>query len=142
MPPFVLRLTRSHFEAIADQARAQPDVEVCGLLGGQGSEVRGVFPVRNSSPVPETRFLMDSRSFLDAFFEIERRGWELVAIYHSHPVGGRGDPSPTDIAKATYPSALNLIVSFGEDGRPIARVFQIDDVRSFEVKLELIEGEP
>lgn len=142
MPPSALRLTRKHLETIVSQARDRPFEEVCGLLGGQGGRVRGVFPVSNNAPTPETRFLMDDQSFIDAYFAIEKQGWELVAIYHSHPVGARSEPSQTDIADAAYPDALNLIVSFGRDGRSIVRAFHIGGGQAREVSVEIVVDQP
>jgi proteasome lid subunit RPN8/RPN11 len=83
---------------------------------------------------------MNDQSFIDAILGIEARGWEIVAVYHSHPAGARTDPSPTDIRNANYPEALNLIVSFDRARRPTVRVFQILDGRVHEVSLEIVEG--
>lgn len=41
-------------------------------------------------------------------FEIDEQGWEILAIYHSHPKGPP-HPSPTDVAEAYYPESANLI---------------------------------
>ena len=142
MPPSTLRLTQGQLDDIVAQTRANPGIEVCGLLGGQGGMVRRVYPVPNSSPTPAVRFLMDDQTFVTAYFDIEERGWELVAIYHSHPAGAHTDPSPTDVADAGYPEALNLIVTFGSDGDPIARVFQIDGANVREVELEVLPAGP
>jgi proteasome lid subunit RPN8/RPN11 len=140
MPPTTLRLTQRQLDDIVAQARANPGIEVCGLLGGQGAEVKRVYAVPNTSPTPAARFLMDDQSFVTAYFDIEDRGWDLVAIYHSHPAGARTDPSPTDVADAGYPEALNLIVTFGVDGEPVVRVFQIDDGSVREIELEIVSA--
>ena len=52
-----------------------------------------------------TRFTMDPRDVLDALQEIDRRGWELGAIVHSHP---KSLPtlSLVDLAEARYPGVL------------------------------------
>ena len=81
---------------------------------------------------------MNSQSFIDAYLGIDARGWDLVAIYHSHPVGASSAPSATDIANANYPEALNLIVSFDGNGQPVARVFQIVEGRVTEAGLEIV----
>ena len=87
--------------------------EACGLLAGRiEAEVYSalaVFPITNvlHSPV---RYRMDPTEQLAAFDEIDARGWELVAIYHSHPTGPEG-PSATDIGEAYYPEVVYLIWS-------------------------------
>ena len=141
MPPSSLQLSQFQLDMIIAHARAHPDVEVVGLLGGQGAKVMGVYALNNNSPRPEVSFLLKDQEFLDAFFEMEKRGWDLVAIYHSHPRGFSASPSPTDIANANYPEALNLIVSFDRQGQqPVARAFQIVDERVREVELEVVSG--
>jgi proteasome lid subunit RPN8/RPN11 len=140
MPPPSLQLSQSQLDVIIAHARAHPDVEVVGLLGGQGGKVMGIYPLNNNSPRPEVSFLQGDQDFLDAFFDIEKRGWDLVAIYHSHPRGFSTSPSPTDIANANYPEALNLIVSVDDRGQPVARVFQIVAGRVREVELEIVSG--
>ena len=141
LPADVLQITKDQVDVIVAQAQVNPHVEVCGLLGGQGGRALGVYPVENRSPTPAIHFLMGDQSFVDAYLDIEARGWDLVAIYHSHPVGARAVPSPTDVANANYPEALNLIVSFDGDGQPVARAFRISDGQVSEVRLEIVPGE-
>lgn len=57
-----------------------------------------------------TRYVIDAREQLAAFREMDARGEELVAIYHSHPLS-QPYPSPTDRAEAHYPDAFYLLVS-------------------------------
>jgi proteasome lid subunit RPN8/RPN11 len=56
------------------------------------------------------RYLVDAQEQLQAFCQMEERGWELLGIYHSH-LHGPDEPSPTDIAEAYYPEAIHLIWS-------------------------------
>ena len=137
-----LQIAQDQIGVIVAQAQANPHVEVCGLLGGQGGRVLGVYPVENRSSTPAIHFLMGDQSFVDAYLDIEARGWDLVAIYHSHPVGTQAVPSPTDVANANYPETLNLIVSFDGDGQPVARVFRIIDGQVLEIRLEIVPGKP
>ena len=48
--------------------------------------------------------------------DFEKRGWEVVGIYHSHP-SGSARPSPTDLAEATFSDAAYLIGVPGGDLR-------------------------
>jgi proteasome lid subunit RPN8/RPN11 len=94
-----------------------------------------VYPVQNelSSPV---RFRMHPQQQVDALLEIEARGWDLLAIYHSHPSGPPA-PSPTDIAESAYPEAVNLIWSISEDGWE-CRAFQIYPDKIIEIPIYII----
>lgn len=81
--------------------------EACGLLGGQSGRVEMVLPVENvlHSPI---RFRMEPRDQIRAMNEIEQRGYELVAIYHSHP-SGPDVLSATDLAELAYAESLYLL---------------------------------
>lgn len=83
--------------------------EACGIVAGVNETSSAVFPVTNvfHSPV---RFLMAPEEQLEVLNQIEGKGWQLLAIYHSH-LRGPEYPSPIDIAEAFYPEAVNLIWS-------------------------------
>jgi proteasome lid subunit RPN8/RPN11 len=79
---------------------------------------------------------------LRAFQELENRGLEMVAIWHSHPAGP-ARLSPTDLAEACYPEAALLVVSpeTASDGRvPAWRLcaFRLVAGRPVEVNLATI----
>ena len=85
--------------------------EACGILGGRqsGTDLYAQlsYPARNELR-SAYRYRMDARDQLDAFNDLEDRGLELAAIYHSHPQGPVS-PSITDIEQAYYPDAVHLI---------------------------------
>jgi proteasome lid subunit RPN8/RPN11 len=114
-----LRLSREQADQIAGHVRAGMPCEVCGLLGGVGREVREMHPVPNTAPNPATAYLMDPPTQLEIMLSLERRGLDLVAIYHSHPPGSMTGPSPSDIAQATYPGVVYLIIVPAPDGEDI-----------------------
>jgi len=100
--------------------------EGCGLLAGDNlGRVTAVFPIENRLHSP-TAYEMAPQQQLQAMLDIEANGWQLLAIYHSHPHGPE-TPSPTDIALAFYPEAVTLIVSLADQTAPIVRIFQIAD---------------
>lgn len=109
----VLELTRAQYQIMLDHVRNQAPEEACGLLGGQRlgelARVAVVIPVTNALHSP-TRYRMDPQEQLAAFNRLDAEGWELLAIYHSHP---QGPPtlSHTDLAEAFYPEAVYLIWS-------------------------------
>jgi len=84
-------------------------LEACGLLAGLEYKSMAVFPIKNilESPI---RYRMDPKEQFEKFLVIEKQGWELLGIYHSHPLGPSG-PSQTDLEEATYPDSVYLILS-------------------------------
>lgn len=148
-----LALAAETVAALAAHAReAYPD-ECCGaILRRDGREV--VRRIRNSQDEehardPErfprtarTAYHMDSRDLLALFREVEERGWELAAFYHSHPdrgayfseedrqravyrdrdAGGEGGGE-----KPVYPGATYLVVGLEGDRVRELRAFRWDE---------------
>ena len=56
---------------------------------------------------------------------MERNGWELLAVYHSHP-RSPAQPSATDVDMAYYPDARQVIVSLAEP-KPRLKCFTVKD---------------
>ena len=104
------------------QARADAPLETCGVLGGRDKRARAAYPLDNvlCSPV---RYRADPEGLLVAFLDLESRGWDIVAIYHSHPAGP-DRPSATDVAEAYYPDAAYVIISLAHEP-PSLRGFRI-----------------
>ena len=122
-----LRVRRDHVDHIITQAREEAPNECCGMMGGRGEVVEEVFPGRNKDQSPKT-YYMDPEDQFNADREIEKRGWELVGIYHSHPHTD-AYPSKTDVARALYPDARYVIVSLRDPETPRLRAFRIVDGR-------------
>ncbi len=88
--------------------RLDPE-EACGLAAGKEGCITRVYLVENVYH-STVRFRMEPQQQVNALLDIEKEGWELLAIYHSHP-DGPPVPSPTDVAGATFPESVNLIWS-------------------------------
>lgn len=102
-----LRLDAAHHAEMRAHVAIEAPLEACGLVAGKRGTSAKVFAIRNANLSPTT-FRMAPQEQLAAMLEIERAGWELLAIYHSHPNGPAG-PSKTDIAEALYPGVVHLI---------------------------------
>lgn len=102
-----IRLRKDQWHAMMEHVLSCLPQEACGLLGGEDGRVLSVRPVKNTSRNPY-RFRMDPDAQIKAMFEIEEEGHQIVAIYHSHPVGHEV-PSEIDINEAAYPDAAYLI---------------------------------
>ena len=90
----------------ADVASRFPE-EACGLVAGAGNRSSLVIPVTNTLHDPH-RFRLDPQEELNAFLLAEEKGWEILAVYHSHP-HGIFRPSPTDFAELAFSEIIYLI---------------------------------
>lgn len=120
-----LHLAVADYDAICRQVVSHPFVEVCGLLGGVGGEVRRVYPVSNVAAAPAVSYYMDPLEQLTALKDIDRLGLDLVGVYHSHPVEGPPTPSPTDISRALGRTLAYLILVPGVEGVESCRAFRL-----------------
>ncbi len=130
----MLKLTRADCEAMLAQARSAYPLEVCGLMAGRGDRVRQLYPVANRLASPYA-YEMEPEEQIQAMLDMEDRGWEMLAIYHSHP-HGPDTPSATDVAKAFYPDVAQVIVSLREQP-PSVRAFLIADGNIFDIPLQV-----
>ncbi|MBF0623795.1 MAG: M67 family metallopeptidase [Magnetococcales bacterium] len=106
--------------------RCAPE-ECVGILSGHGRTIAGWHPLTNTLHDSQ-RFLADPGEQITLFKQLREQGAELVAIYHSHPVGS-GQPSILDREENHYPNALHLIVALGTDGRLELNGFLLIDGR-------------
>jgi proteasome lid subunit RPN8/RPN11 len=101
-----------------EQAKNHQPNECCGLLGGMVANdglamVLGCFPLINAAHSP-VLFESDPRSIFEATRAIDQQGWQLLAIYHSHPTS-EPIPSRTDLERSYDPEVMNLILSLQHD---------------------------
>jgi [CysO sulfur-carrier protein]-S-L-cysteine hydrolase len=116
-------------------ARAEAPNECCGMIGGRDGSATSIHRARNAEESP-LRYVIHPTDQLRIMEEIEARGEELAAIYHSH-TGSPAYPSQTDINLAeNWPDPLYVICSLA-DREPEVRAFAIRDGEVEEVALEL-----
>jgi [CysO sulfur-carrier protein]-S-L-cysteine hydrolase len=146
MPLDELEIPVEHLDVLREHVRSAVPNEACGFLGGVQGRVRGVFPVPNIAPDPSGEFLMEPQAQWNAMRTLSERGWDVLAIYHSHPPGGQAEPSGSDVVAAYYPEALTLLIVPDLSGRISSlRAFAIDAGRVSEVSIvvksqNVIEG--
>jgi proteasome lid subunit RPN8/RPN11 len=100
-------LTPDQWEQMEKDVEAKVPEEACGFAVGIGNVARLIIPVTNSLHDPY-RFRMDPQEQLNAFLLAEEKGWEILAVYHSHP-HGISMPSATDYKELTFPGLIYLI---------------------------------
>jgi [CysO sulfur-carrier protein]-S-L-cysteine hydrolase len=139
-----MRIPRSIYDEMLEQAREEAPNECCGILGGKDGEARTLYRATNSEASP-LRYRIADQDLIDIHNQIEQKGEVLVAIYHSH-TASPARPSQTDINLAflgegdagrmlAWPGAVYLIVSLKEGEVPV-RGFDInEDAQVTEVEL-------
>jgi proteasome lid subunit RPN8/RPN11 len=129
-----MRIAKDIHDELLAHAREDAPNECCGLIGGENGEAKTVYRARNAEASP-LRYNLDPQDQFRIMNEMEERGEELAAIYHSH-TASPAYPSQTDINLAAYPDALYLIVSLAE-GEQDLRGFRIENGEVAEVELEV-----
>jgi proteasome lid subunit RPN8/RPN11 len=133
----VFVLERKYAEDIIAQAREEAPNECCGVLGGRDGRVEKLFRAVNAEKSPY-RYNVDPHDLLRIHRECDTKGWDFLAIYHSHP-HTEAYPSPTDVRLAAWPESTYIIVSLADPENPILRAFRIQDGRVSEEEIR-IEG--
>ncbi|MGH2955843.1 MAG: Mov34/MPN/PAD-1 family protein [Solirubrobacterales bacterium] len=129
-----MRISKRIYEEMLEHAREEAPNECCGLIGGVVGEARTVYRAKNAEASP-LRYNLDPQDQFRIMTEIEDRGEELAAIYHSH-TASPAYPSQTDVNLAAYPDAVYLIVSLADGEQPL-RGFHIRDGEISEAELEV-----
>ena len=111
-------------DAVVAHAREAAPAECCGLLLGTGSSVVAAARARNTASDPTRRFEIDPQDHIDARRDARGRGLAVLGFYHSHP-RSQAVPSPTDLAEASYPDHLYLIVSLAAP-KPDVGLFRLE----------------
>jgi proteasome lid subunit RPN8/RPN11 len=113
---------RAALDAVVSHARDTSPAECCGVLLGSDRAVMEARPARNLATDPN-RFLIDPRDHINARRDARGRGLDVVGFYHSHPHSA-AVPSETDLAEASYPDHLYLIVGLAGD-EPDVRLYRL-----------------
>jgi [CysO sulfur-carrier protein]-S-L-cysteine hydrolase len=128
----MIELPTSMFDDLVAHARSGLPNEACGVVAGKDGRSVCVYPMRNAEESPVV-YRFEEREQLEVFNDIQDRGWELLAFFHSHTHTG-AFPSPTDRALAlwrdpvtgqetpAYPGTRYLILSLAERD-PVLRAF-------------------
>jgi [CysO sulfur-carrier protein]-S-L-cysteine hydrolase len=128
-----VRIPRQIHDEIFEHAREEVPNECCGLIGGAGGGARTLYRARNAEASP-LRYNLDPQDQFRIMTEMEERGEELAAIYHSH-TKSPAYPSQTDINLAAYPDTLYVIASLADGEEQPLRAFTITDGEVSEVEL-------
>jgi proteasome lid subunit RPN8/RPN11 len=93
-------------------------------------------------------YRFDEREQLRVFNDVERKGWEILAFFHSH-THTEAYPSPTDRGQAhwtdpvtleevpAYPQTRYLILSLMNWEQPLLRVFRFEGGEAVEEEVRI-----
>ena len=118
-----MTLARRALDVIVSHARDAAPAECCGLLVGTGDAVVEAVRTRNAAADPN-RFEINPEDHIHARRMARHRGLEVLGFYHSHP-RSPAIPSATDLAEASYPGHLYLIVSVNVEPADV-RLYRLD----------------
>jgi proteasome lid subunit RPN8/RPN11 len=104
-------------------ARDAAPAECCGLLLGRDDRITEAVRTANVSENPN-RYEINPRDYIVTRRDARKRHLDVLGFYHSHPHSS-AHPSPTDLAEATYPDLLYVIVSLAAEPAHV-RMFRLD----------------
>jgi proteasome lid subunit RPN8/RPN11 len=131
-----MRIAQALVDEIVAHALEDAPNECCGLVSGSADAATQVYRARNEMASP-LAYRIDSDDQLRINNEIEDRGEEVAAIYHSH-TRSPAEPSQTDINLAEYwPGPVYLICSLADPDQPVVRGWHLRDGKIDEVDLEI-----
>lgn len=141
----MLRLAPRVFHQIASRAEAHYPEETAGLLLGKvvGAERVALeslsFVNRAPEPGRRSQYLLDAQALLAAEDEAERRGLQVLGVYHTHP-DHPARASDFDLRWA-LPWFSYLIVSVQEGNAVECRSWRLSEDRSRMLEEELLLGD-
>ena len=116
-------------------AREEAPNECCGLVASTNGDAVRIYRAANAEHSP-VKYVVDPRDQIRIQNDIDRNGWDLGAIYHSHT---RTEPFPsqTDVNLArNWPDPIYVIVGVAGDNADV-RAFRIVDGAVTETELEV-----
>ena len=128
-----LKIPQSSKEIMLKQALNELPDECCGLLLGKNGKIRRTLPMKNIEPSPDS-YVMDPLQQIKIFTEIEKRGEQLIGIYHSHPKGP-STPSGADLKMAFHQNTFYIIISLENRNSPEMSAFILEKGSFKEIEL-------
>jgi proteasome lid subunit RPN8/RPN11 len=101
-------LTTSQLQELATLSEAQAPNESVALLVGKQYRIVEIVAVHNQDE-SSISFSIDPQELLKQYAEVEKKGLEIIGIFHSHP--GPPDPSTTDLKYMQLNPVVWLIYS-------------------------------
>lgn len=137
-----LLLPRRILRAMVEHAQAELPNECCGLLVGEVDDgvlrARAWYPLVNEAASP-IAYRSEPGSMFGAVKDMRASGYEVVAIYHSHPTSAP-IPSRTDLEQNYSSDVVNFIIGL-QESPPLMRGWWLTETTFKEAAWEIVEGE-
>lgn len=131
-----MRIDRQMLDEIVAHARAEAPDECCGMIGSRDGRAVSLYRARNAEESP-LRYVVHPQDQFRIMEQLDERGEELGAIYHSHTKSA-AFPSQTDVNLAEgWPDPLYVICSIADRDSPDVRAFAIRHRAIEEVALDV-----
>jgi len=143
----MLKIGRSHYEALRQHGEETYPHECCGVLlgrmDGDGRVVTSIARCGNTrEDSPQNRYNIDPKELIRIQREAHERGEDIVGFYHSHP----DHPprwSPTDLAEAHWLGCSYVITSVEKGKAVTTNSFELagsdENVKTFvDEKIEVV----
>jgi proteasome lid subunit RPN8/RPN11 len=131
-----MRIDRQMLDEIVAHARKDAPDECCGMIGSRDGRAVSLYRARNAEASP-LRYVVHPQDQFRIMEQMDERGEELGAIYHSHTKSA-AYPSQTDVNLAEgWPDPLYVICSIADRDSPDVRAFAIRDRAIEEVALDV-----
>ncbi len=136
-PENTLFLARPLVNKLLAHAQANPEIEVCGLIGADEQDNKDYYPIDNVSKNPSCRFLLDAPQQINSMKKMRDRQQQLFAIVHSHP-SADAKPSQLDIDESSYKDVFYIIISLDTEGVLEMRAYtqQQDNMQEVDLVLD------
>lgn len=85
--PTAITLTQAQWQHLTAHCNDAFPNEACGLLLGCQHVVLAIQPLPNRHPQPATAFFAEPLALLATYRWAAQQGWQVLAVYHSHPDG-------------------------------------------------------
>ncbi len=125
-----MKIRKDVVKEIIAHAKKEAPLEACGYLAQKNSIVLKHYALTNRDH-SEDHFSFDPREQFEAIRDARRQGFEVCAVYHSHPFTP-ARPSAEDIKLSIDPRLSYVVVSLAGAET---------DIKAFRIKGEKVEQE-
>jgi [CysO sulfur-carrier protein]-S-L-cysteine hydrolase len=131
-----MRILKKVIKQMLDHAQKEAPLEACGYLASKDAVILASYALVNVDKSSE-HFSFDPKEQFAAVKDARAKGWEMCAVYHSHPASP-ARASQEDIKLAYDPNMSYFIVSLA-GGKEEVRAFLIRNSVVSPIDLEVID---
>ena len=109
---------------MVDIGRLELPYEACGLLSGNDSHVKSLWPLQNEMK-SVSRFFVNKNSVRETIQKIKKLEEQVLAIYHTHPITA---PVPSSFDILNHPdNKVSMVIISYKTNPPNTKWYQIRD---------------